>query len=712
MDGPDPALHRGARFHVAALAVGVFLALAQTWPLATSITTHVPSLPGNQTAGPDQLLTSWILASDVRKLFHDPLGVFETNNMYPFRHTLAYSENLLGMAIVVWPLQVLWNDPILTNNIALLMTIALSGYGVMLLVHELTDSVGGAIVGAVFATYAPFVWINIDQLHVASGQSSALAIFALARVVRTRAWRHAVLLGTMAAWQAWATLHWGVFLALGLVATVLVLLLLSAQARRALPQLAGAGLLAAVLVAPLAVPYLAVAREMDLHERVIMFPFPWSAVPPFTEPVQYLLDRIASGTRSRAQLTLGPWYAMAAGLLAGVVLRRPRTISKAMMAAIAASVFVNYWYAAGPVPFFGIPSLFNAMSAVPGFGVVRAPARALGYSSLMAAVLGGCGVAVLLRPLRWRAAQVVVVAVFLAIAIIENGWQPVDLGRAPQRDDPLPAALAELPPDCPIAEVPDDFAGKAAALFRSTKHWRPVLTGYSGVLAVSMFVEAFHLYALPDSAALRYLHAAGACAVLIQRDTPVGARIAAQLQARGIPLVPVSQDLLLMRVPAPGVDPPDMPRLDRDGWRIVEPATAGNDVLDGSLETVHRFAVTLPPEPERLTVDLGRRAIVTGVDVALGYHFRYYLVSYKIDASRDGITWVTIGKEFPALPPFQSYRADWPQIVQRIRFPQAVARFIRIGPFRMPAGEPFAVDAGFIEWGVAELYVRGVPLPG
>src|SRR4029453_16618701 len=105
---------------------------------------------------------------------------------------------------------------------------------------------------------------------------------------------------------------------------------------------------------------------------------------------------------------------------------------------------------------------------------------------------------------------------------------------------------------------------------------------------------------------------------------------------------------------------------------------------DGSLETVHRFAVTLPPEPERLTVDLGRRAIVTGVGGALGYYFRYSLVSYKIEASRDGITWVTIGKEFPALPPFQSYRADWPQIVQRVRFSQGGAPFIPLAPFRTP----------------------------
>ncbi len=40
-----------------------------------------------------------------------------------------------------------------------------------------------------------------------------------------------------AAWQVWATLHWGLFLALGLASGVPVLLAASADARRVLPQL-------------------------------------------------------------------------------------------------------------------------------------------------------------------------------------------------------------------------------------------------------------------------------------------------------------------------------------------------------------------------------------------------------------------------------------------------------------------------------------------
>src|SRR6476659_7278241 len=95
----DAGARRGARFHLVALAVAVLLAVVETWPLATVLGTHYP-LQSNPITGEtrtsassDQLLTSWILASNVRRLREDPLGVFETNNMTPFRRTLAFSES-------------------------------------------------------------------------------------------------------------------------------------------------------------------------------------------------------------------------------------------------------------------------------------------------------------------------------------------------------------------------------------------------------------------------------------------------------------------------------------------------------------------------------------------------------------------------------------------------------------------------------------------
>ncbi|HWP66358.1 MAG TPA: hypothetical protein VNO26_10640, partial [Candidatus Limnocylindria bacterium] len=435
----DAGARRGAGFHLATLAAAALLAIAETWPLVTVLTTHFPQQshpvtgakhPGAKT---DQLLTSWILASNVRRLGEDPLGVFETNNMAPFRRTLAYSENLLGMTPLVWPVQVVWDNPVLTNNLALLAVLALNAYGVVLLVHELTGSLLAALAGAALATYAPFVWANIDQLHITAGQSAALAWFALARLVRTGRWRWAVALAAFTSWQWWASLHWGLFLSLGLASGVPVLLVLSGDARRVLPQLLAAGVLAVVLTAPLAIPYAAIAREMGHRDAShILFLFlPWLVLPPLHRPLDHLRELLGRTVRQNAMMTLAPWVAMAAGLLASLVVRRPRRIPFAMLAALATAGVVNFWYACGTVEWYGIPSLFRALSGIPGLGIVRAPVRAVCYTSLMVAVLGGCGLGALLRRLGSPLLRGAAVAGVLAIAVVEAGWRPAGVVAAP-----------------------------------------------------------------------------------------------------------------------------------------------------------------------------------------------------------------------------------------------------------------------------------------
>lgn len=715
MDGFDAGAHRGARFHAAALAIAALLAIAETWPLATRLATHVPqqrhpatgeAYPG---AKPDQLYTAWILASDARRLGADPLAVFETNNQHPFRRTLAHSENLLGLAVVVWPAQALWDDPVLTNNLALLVALAGSAYGVILLVHELGRSMGAAVAAAALATYAPFVWANIDQLHVVAGPGVALAWFAVVRLVRTRRWRWAAALGVLAAWQAWASLHWGVFLGLGLASGVPVLLATSAEARRAFPQFAFAGALALALVVPLARPYLAVSRDMDLLERgaPVFLYLPWLVFPPFSTPLAHLGERLARGVRHNATMTLAPWIAMAAGLAASAVVRRPRFLPAPVLAALAASAAVTFWYACGPVSWFGVPSLYTALSAVPGLGVVRGPARAVAYTSLMLAVLAGCGLAAVLRRLPGPAGWAVA-AFVIAIGIVEAGWRPGDVVAAPARDPAVAAAITALPAGCAIAELPDDFGRQAHALFRSTAHWRPLVNGRSGFYPVSTFVEAGFLNQFPAEPAVAYLAAAGACAVVVHTDTPAGRIMAQRARERGLPQRALTGTETLVRVPAPPAPQPLGPSVPRDGWHALAPDGAA--ALDGSLETLAEFPVGSAEPLARLTVDLGRPTSVAAVTLALGRHFRRYLWTYRVEGSLDGTRWTTLAESPASLPPLAAYRTDPARLVQEIRVAPAVARFLRIGPARpAPAGDVIAMDAGFARWGVAELEVYAPP---
>ena len=53
------------------------------------------------------------------------------------------------MTAGIWPVQLISDNPVLANDLALLFMLTSSAYGVILLVHELTGNRLGAFTGAV-----------------------------------------------------------------------------------------------------------------------------------------------------------------------------------------------------------------------------------------------------------------------------------------------------------------------------------------------------------------------------------------------------------------------------------------------------------------------------------------------------------------------------------------------------------------------------------
>ena len=88
----------------------VVLTLFMTYPLVHHLT---DSLPGDLG---DPLLNAWILAWDSERLLHGLQGFWDAPFFYPYARTLTYSEHLLGIAILVAPIQWLSDNLVLTYN--------------------------------------------------------------------------------------------------------------------------------------------------------------------------------------------------------------------------------------------------------------------------------------------------------------------------------------------------------------------------------------------------------------------------------------------------------------------------------------------------------------------------------------------------------------------------------------------------------------------
>src|SRR5262245_20149235 len=91
-------------------AAYLLLTLVFTYPLSL----HPASTIIWRNADTD--LFMWTLAWNTHAIVQQPLAIFDANIYYPYLHTLAYSENLLGSTIFAAP--VLWTtaNPVLALN--------------------------------------------------------------------------------------------------------------------------------------------------------------------------------------------------------------------------------------------------------------------------------------------------------------------------------------------------------------------------------------------------------------------------------------------------------------------------------------------------------------------------------------------------------------------------------------------------------------------
>src|ERR1041385_6854089 len=111
-----------------------------TWPLAMRLSTGV-SDPG------DPLLNAWILHWDCYAFVHQPLHLFAAPIFSPAHLPLAYSENMIGIAILVFPFYLRGANAITLHSIATILGFAMSGYGAYVLARMVSDSPIAAAMG-------------------------------------------------------------------------------------------------------------------------------------------------------------------------------------------------------------------------------------------------------------------------------------------------------------------------------------------------------------------------------------------------------------------------------------------------------------------------------------------------------------------------------------------------------------------------------------
>lgn len=698
---------RAGRSVAIAAVLGIAVAVAMTGSLVTVIGRAIPS-------GSDSMLCLWIVITAGRRLYADPLSLFEAPVFHPFRHALAYSESMLSAGLFVGPLDWLTGNPILAYNVYYLASIVVSVVGMVLLVREITrDGVAALVAGALFglATERQFFWGFPPALAV---HWMPLVVLAWLRFVAAPSYRRGALLAIALLLHVQSGAYLGLMLPALLVPWALVLAVFGPWPRgrwlRSLVPIAIAGAAGAALY----LPYVVVREELQYEPTGIAFALPeqyWHAL---VHPLVYLASRFGE---PRPGFDVSPlaWLVLAVAALVALVRRPVRPAPRGMGAHLAAALVLVVLAAAVSVgdvvmtPFGLVPGPLALLRFVPGFASMRAVVRFVVLTAFARAIVAGIALAIVHRRVpTWVARTTAIVVVVLALVDARLfDRRPVLDARVPPSWARGYAWLRGTVPDTAVVELPyGDWTSDSAYMVYGLSHGRRLMNGYSAVMPHFQDVLA----RLPDDGAFRALDQAGVRFVVIHpsrlESTPLGAAYFLRLRTRRALVVADLDDTLVLAVPAaPSAPDPDLGTpLSRTGWRAEATTPGAEHAIDGDVRT--HWTASSASEDAELRVDLGAEARVTAVVLDLGLHVLEYPRAYEVRASPDGVTWTTIGSESPATPPFASYRRDHRHVEMRLRVDATTTRWLAVRVARYP---PDFWVYGNGTWGIHELRVFGEP---
>jgi hypothetical protein len=483
-------------------ALGSFIALTLwlTWPLGARLTTGLSH-------SPDSLLNAWALGWSFHVLPEDPFALFQANIFAPRPDTLAYSEHLFGVVVLVWPVFLATGNLVLAYNTAYFLSFVLSGFGMYLLVRELTSNRWAALLAGTIYLAAPYRFGHLLQLQLLQLQWFPFVYLFVLRFLREGRGRDLAGVILFSVLQILSCNYYALYLALALALFALVFL---RSWRKALPLVGGAAVVA-VLTLPFLLPYQR-NRERGFYRRyedVVHFSASFSdyfTPSAFNRPPYR--DWLKTSERSEKALFLGFGAMGLAGV--GVYLgvsgeRRRPAIYFAVLTSVAVVLSLGPELRLGGETFL-LPYRFF-YRFVPGFPGLRVPARVSVLALLGISALAGLGAASALSKLK-RFEKAAGLALLGAL-LVEYRTYPLDriFPDAPE----IPAVhqwIASAPPGTvlvlPIYEG-EEITNESLAMYHATAHFQPLVNGYSGWWPNDYWELVGRLRHFPTARSVRFL---------------------------------------------------------------------------------------------------------------------------------------------------------------------------------------------------------------
>ena len=529
---------RGLLLCVAALAAAVVM----TWPLASGI-----DRLGRTANSGDARVSVWNVAWVAHALLTDPADLFDANIFHPHRNTLAFSEANLVAGVIALPPWWLTRNAETAHNVVVLIAFAGSAVAMWLFARHITgDGCAAATAAAIFA-FCPYLFSHTAHIQLLMAGGLPLALLMLHRLADAPGPATGTALGLSLALQALACAYYGIFAAfmVGYAALFLAFSRRWAASPRYWTSIAIAAAVSIALVAPAFAHYLQLQDETGFGRTLgdaARYSAYWrSYLASAAHAHRWLLPII----RDWNQEVLFPGFlAVVLGVIGMHAAARsapgPQDPKRRLagdretLALYGSMGVLAFWASLGPRA--GLYTLL--FEAVPVFSLLRAPGRTGIIVVLVLALFSAYGVRALRRAA--AGAPAAVGAACCALALFELNGIPFDWREA-RPISPAYDVLARMPRGA-VAEFPFydervEFHMHTVYMLNSTRHWQPLLNGYSDHIPPDFRELAKTLDSFPSRESFLALKQRRTRYIVIHRDL-YGAQVAPLIEARLQPFRP------------------------------------------------------------------------------------------------------------------------------------------------------------------------------
>jgi hypothetical protein len=510
----------------------VLLAVAMQWPLALNAGVDIAKDLG------DPLAQAWQVAWGGHALLRQPLRLFDSNQFYPLRDTLAFSDALVGYA----PAGTVGSGPVaavVRYDVLFLFGYALAFSGAYALARVLGATRGPAVVAGTAFAFSPWRLEQAGHLHVISSGGIPLALALL--VWGWRRGRPGIVVAgwVVATWQL--SLGWTLGLQLAYLLAVLGIIVgvrwwraerreRPAPDRRLLVATAVGALLFAAVGLLLGCVYLHVADtfpQATRGPRTVAYysggpveflaagrdSFVWSGITAAarasvnTAAEQSLFPGLTIVVLAVLGAVRGPW---SRGLRRGLAIG---ALGTAILALGFADADHRWLYP------------YGWLYALPGWSAVRTPDRLMTLTTLGLALLAAAGAQWLVnaasdgaaparaRTLRWIPAALTVLILLEGCAFSFHDGH-LSGPPHPRVEQPPPGLAAARPP---LLELPMGAFDNRRYLLWSTAGFPKLVNGRSSLNPPSFLRLQTQLRDFPDAPTIARLRALGVRTVVLHR---------------------------------------------------------------------------------------------------------------------------------------------------------------------------------------------------